>query len=323
MKERYEGYGPFKIIPASKYTNEVNPRTAKLSLNTIISAVGCNNSCPWCTSKLPGMARIERPLDEFFDEVSSFEGQRINILDPNINQNKERFIELLKGLIQYKVKWYSELSATNLDEYVLDLMEKSGCRGVQIGFESLHMQNVLEVGKECYNVDNHSKVIRNLHDRKIPIRGSFVFGFDYDQPSVFRETVDFVVEHKIDAPLYAVLTPYPGTAFWKTINDQGRLLNENGRLITYPDTDFPEAWKLFDRFHVTFVPKNMTQDQLGAGRKWAKYESSTIKNTFKRLHDNPTIGVQEIIDNVARIIRVYQDSRITEGVKDYKRLIDI
>jgi len=61
-------------------------------------------------------------------------------------------------------------------------------------------------------VDQYKEQIRKIHDRGIGIEGSFIFGSDEDDSSVFPRVVDFCEETKIDAAVFAILTPYPGRA---------------------------------------------------------------------------------------------------------------
>ena len=50
--------------------------------------------------------------------------------------------------------------------------------------------------------------------------GCFVFGFDNDTLYTFDETVDFVMESKIDLPRYAILVPFPGTGVYRRLSQQ-------------------------------------------------------------------------------------------------------
>ena len=54
------------------------------------------------------------------------------------------------------------------------------------------------------------------------VNGSFVFGMDDDDPSVFARTVDWAVTHGIETATFHVLTPYPGTALHTRMEAQGR-----------------------------------------------------------------------------------------------------
>ena len=80
------------------------------------------------------------------------------------------------------------------------------------------------------------------------INGSFVFGMDGDDASVFERTVEWAIEQGIETATFHILTPYPGTALYRRMADQGRL--------TVHD------WDLYDTRHAVFQPARMSGAQL-------------------------------------------------------------
>jgi radical SAM superfamily enzyme YgiQ (UPF0313 family) len=103
-----------------------------------------------------------------------------------------------------------------------------------------------------------------LHDHGISTWGSFVFGFDTDDPEVFDRTVEFGIDMKLTMALYAMLTPYPGTRLYKRLRAEGRLTNERWWLGRNHDAGSPY-----------FVPKRMTREALHEGwqRAWQRFYS--------------------------------------------------
>jgi hypothetical protein len=81
---------------------------------------------------------------------------------------------------------------------------------------------------------------------------------DGDDGSVFERTVEWAIEHGIETATFHILTPYPGTALYRRIADQGRL--------TIHDWDF------YDTRHAVFRPARMTGAQLEYGYHWAYKE---------------------------------------------------
>ena len=53
------------------------------------------------------------------------------------------------------------------------------------------------------------------------VNGSFVFGMDGDDASVFDRTVEWAVEHGIETATFHILTPYPGTALYQRMAGAG------------------------------------------------------------------------------------------------------
>ena len=53
------------------------------------------------------------------------------------------------------------------------------------------------------------------------INGSFVFGMDGDDASVFERTVEWAIEQGIETATFHILTPYPGTALYSAHGGPG------------------------------------------------------------------------------------------------------
>jgi radical SAM superfamily enzyme YgiQ (UPF0313 family) len=102
---------------------------------------------------------------------------------------------------------------------------------------------------------DYSAAIRRLHDLGVMINGSFVFGMDGDDGSVFERTVEWAIENGIETATFHILTPYPGTALYKRFEEQGRLTHSN--------------WDLYDTRHTVFRPAQLSAEQLEHGYRWA------------------------------------------------------
>ena len=94
----------------------------------------------------------------------------------------------------------------------------------------------------------YREAIRILHDQGIGIQGSFIFGHDDDPPDSFDQVVDFCQDNKMDAVLFSLLTPFPGTRIFDRFLEEKRLLHFN--------------WDKYDMNHVVFRPKQMSPEAL-------------------------------------------------------------
>ena len=106
-----------------------------------------------------------------------------------------------------------------------DLLEKAvdaGLRSLFVGFETLNPANLAEQRKYQNLRRDYAAAIRRLHDLGVMVNGSFVFGMDGDDASVFERTVEWAIEHGIETATFHILTPYPGTALYRRIAAQGR-----------------------------------------------------------------------------------------------------
>ena len=142
-----------------------------------------------------------------------------------------------------------------LRPYLLEKAAESGLRSLFVGFETLNPAN-LRAQHKYQNLDrDYDAAIRRLHDLGIMINGSFVFGLDDDDETVFARTVDWAIERGIETATFHILTPYPGTALHRRMEAEGRLTTGN--------------WDLYDTRHPVYRPAKMSAETLEAGYWWA------------------------------------------------------
>ena len=139
---------------------------------------------------------------------------------------------------------------------LLEKAREAGLRSLFVGFETLRAES-LRAQRKHANVDrDYAAAVRRLHDLGIMVNASFVFGMDGDGPDVFDRTVEWALAMGIETATFHVLTPYPGTALFRQLEAEGRLLHRD--------------WDLYDTRHAVFAPRGMTAAQLEAGY-WRAY----------------------------------------------------
>src|SRR2546423_15465018 len=139
------------------------------------------------------------------------------------------------------------------------LLEKAvacGLRSLFVGFETLSHDNLREQRKPHNLNRDYGAAIRRLHDLGVMVNGSFVFGMDGDDETVFARTVEWAISQGIETATFHILTPYPGTALYQRLASQDRIVSDD--------------WDLFDTRHVVFKPAKITPDALEAGY-WKAY----------------------------------------------------
>ena len=92
---------------------------------------------------------------------------------------------------------------------------------------------------------------QRLHDLGIMINGSFVFGMDDDDETVFERTVEWGIEHGLTTATFHIQTPYPGTRLFARMEAAGRITTRD--------------WDLYDTRHVVYRPARLTPEALKAG----------------------------------------------------------
>jgi radical SAM superfamily enzyme YgiQ (UPF0313 family) len=229
-------------------------RTRDYMWATVVQATrGCSNRCEFCSiSAFSEHAFRMKPIDEVAGEIRAGRKRRVLFMDDNLAGNMEYFRELLEALIPLRVRWYSQIGfPVTRDPQALDLMRRSGCRGLFIGLESLVQQSLAETGKGFNLAAEYRGGIEALHRRGIAVIAAFVLGYDHDDAGVFDRTLRFLNDARADALQLTVLTPFPGTPLYQRLQGEGRI--------------FDRDWQHYDLGHVVFLPRKMTASELEAG----------------------------------------------------------
>ena len=241
-------------------------------LDVVQTTRGCPFDCDFCTVNPVFGSRFRmREIEKVVAEVQGLTRWGILFADDNVIGNVPYFQKLFTALEPLKLRWIGEASLAGLDnEQNLKILQKSGCKALFIGFESLSPQ-LKTIGKPQNNPARYGEVIRKLHDHGIIAYAAFIFGFDFDDPSVFERTVEFAIANKVILAQFAILTPYPGTRLYNRLQAEGRLLRDKWWLMPNQEILAPH-----------FRPQLMEPEQLREGWKWAWREFYSFSSIWKR-----------------------------------------
>ena len=270
---RQEGYTDLSKIPIPR--REILPKRGYLPLDVVQVTRGCPFRCEFCTvQKFFGEAYRFRPISDVVDEVRRLPHRWMMFNDDNIIGNPSYSVDLLKALVPLKKKWFSQASLSGLKKIEnVEWLAKSGCTSLLIGFESLSKKNLMTSKKFQNDPAEYREIIESLHRHGIAICGSFIFGFDEDDPSVFEETVSFAIQTKLFLAIYMILTPYPGTTFYDRVKNEGRLVQDQWWLLEMPEDYAPY-----------FLPMKMSAEALREGWQRAWKEFYSFPSIWKRFH---------------------------------------
>lgn len=217
---------------------------------------GCPYHCHFCASSAYFKARhAVRRVEEVVAEIRAQKRKLLFFVDDNLVADFSAAKELFKALIPLKVRWVSQGSINMLeDEELMELMVRSGCLGLVIGFESVDPKNLRAMNKQANQAlsENYAEQIEQLRAYGLQTWAAFTIGHDYDTVESIEGLCEFAIQSKFTFAAFNVLMPYPGTRLYGQLDREGRLLYE-GKWWIHPDYRFN---------HAAFVPKNMTAEEL-------------------------------------------------------------
>ena len=258
-----------------------------LYTNIVTTSRGCPFQCDFCynSSNKACLPYLERPIEDVLRDIQAIGGRHILFVDDNFIGNPARTRELLLRLKPLRLRWNAAVTANLLQHLdLLDLMRESGCQSLFIGLESLHPGSLRDVHKGQNHVERYDALIAEIHKRGIMVNASLVFGLDHDTPQCFEETYNYLVSRKVETVTAHILTPYPGTALYRRMLAQGRIV----------DRDLSH----YNTAHVVFTPRSMTAAQLQAGylRFYKRFYS--WRSILRRMPDARTQRVPYLLFNL-------------------------
>jgi radical SAM superfamily enzyme YgiQ (UPF0313 family) len=230
--------------------------------NSIVVSRGCPHSCDFCYKEAffeGGRGFYTQAVDDALAEIDRLPGRHLYFLDDHLFGNARFAAALFDGMRGMNRVWQAAGTVSSvLRPGLLERAVESGLRSLFVGFETLSAENLREQGKLQNLHRDYGAAIRRLHDHNVMVNGSFVFGMDADDASVFDRTVAWAVGEGIETATFHILTPYPGTALHGRMRRERRILHEE--------------WDRYDTRHVVYRPARLTPEALEAGY-WHAYES--------------------------------------------------
>lgn len=259
---------------------------------------GCPFLCTFCLwpNIIDGRKWRVRSVDNVIDEikelVNKYGVKEINIDDGTFTVQKERVKEICKRLIDENIKvlWTCNARVDNVDDEMLKIMKKAGCKMIRYGIES-GSAHVLKSIKKGITFDQMKKAVKLTQKNGILALGGFMFGFPEDTKESVQETLELAKKLKLDMIQTSIALPYPGSALYDECDKKGLLLTDD--------------WKAYD----------MTQGLLIKTKDFDKeYLDGILKKMYKDFYFRPSFFIQTLL-NMRRL------SDISRNWRTFKSLL--
>jgi radical SAM superfamily enzyme YgiQ (UPF0313 family) len=227
--------------------------------NSIVVSRGCPHVCDFCYKEAffeGGRSFYTQSVDAALGEIERLPGRHLYFLDDHLFGAPRFAAALFDGMRGMGRLWQAAGTVNAvLAPGLLERAVDAGLRSLFVGFETINPANLVEQRKYQNLRRDYGAAIRRLHDLGVMINGSFVFGMDADDASVFERTVDWAIGQGIETATFHVLTPYPGTALYSRMAAQRRITTDD--------------WDRYDTRHAVFAPTRMSAAALEEGYRRA------------------------------------------------------
>lgn len=269
------------LVGVPKIRRDLIKRHLYLVPNSIVVSRGCPHHCDFCYKDAffeGGPSFYTQTVEDAISDMERLPGRHLYFLDDHLFGNVPFAGTLFEEMKSLNRIW----QAAGTVQSVLtqpELIEKavaSGLKSLFIGFETLNANNLKAQNKGQNLNRDYSEAIRRLRELGVMVNGSFVFGMDDDDESVFDRTVEWAVRQGIETATFHILTPYPGTALYKRMESETRILHKR--------------WNDYDTRHVVYKPRHLTPEALEEGYWRAYKDFYRWRSIFEGASTKPTIS---------------------------------
>jgi len=248
------------LLGAPPPRRDLIKRRLYLVPNSIVVSRGCPHHCDFCYKDAffeGGKSFYTQAVDQALAEIERLPGRHLYFLDDHLFADLRFASALFDGMRGMGRLWQAAGTVQSvLKPGLLEKAAACGLRSLFVGFETLDHTNLSQQHKRHNLGRDYAAAVRHLHDLGVMVNASFVFGMDQDDETVFERTVAWAIQQGVETATFHILTPYPGTALYHRLSQQGRIFTQN--------------WDLYDTRHAVFHPARMSPEALEASY-WRAY----------------------------------------------------
>ena len=272
---RIYDWAAFPSAPIATPRKDVINAADYLVANPIQTTRGCPHNCNFCTTPAVfGRRYRQRAIEDIIEEMRAVCAVRkpwcFIFADDNFGGNQAWALDFCEALKPLRVSWATQCDILiSKNDRLLRAMRDSGCQGLILGLESPRQQTLTEAGKKFVRTETYADRIRKIQSFGISLWGAFIFGFDCDDWQDCMAACRFAQRMDLAMSCFPILTPYPGTEFF-------RQFEREGRIRTYD-------WERYNGASVVYEPRRMTSKQLRHAQMAAFAEFYSPRSAWQRL----------------------------------------
>jgi len=263
---------------------------------------GCPYHCIFCAWPQIMYAnhkyRVRDPkllIDEMEYLVKKYKFKAVYFDDDTVNIGKKRMLTICEEIKKRNlgVPWAIMARADTMDREILEAMADSGLYAVKYGVES-GTQALVDGIKKNLDLKKVEEIVRITKELGIKTHLTFTFGLPGETKETIQKTIDYALELDPTNLQFSILSPFPGSEYYRIAKEKGYLLTENW-------ADFNGSRKAVVRTeHLT--AQDLEEALCRAYETWHKHR---LKRCFEDLHANLGARLNELnLDTVREILLV-------------------
>ena len=226
--------------------------------DVIIMSRGCNGLCSFCCepSMSQGCLRSRSPenvIKEILEMAEYHKRKPVNVMfaDPNFMGNPKQVDRLCDLLMEHDLNMefcaLVRADAMATRPQIVKKMCKVGIRRFEMGIESPYSKD-LKSTKKGITSRVHGEAVRNIRENGGRAGGTFVIGLPDQTEEEIKTFPTYAKEIGLTGAAFGIATPFPGTDFYKEMDEQGLIFETN--------------WDNFDEMHSVYTTKHLTKEKI-------------------------------------------------------------
>lgn len=190
---------------------------------TLSASRGCPYTCgyycpyPAFQGKQFRMRSVENVVEEMAYLAREYGARSLLFRDPVFSLEKKRIRELCEAIRgkNLKIEWACETHLARLDPELIDMMQAAGCRGINVGVESVNPEILKSMHRTADNFRHQEEMIRYCEHKGVRIGAFFIFGNPEDTEETILSTIAYAQSLESSYAQFTINTPYPGTGYYE------------------------------------------------------------------------------------------------------------
>jgi len=196
----------------------------------VLTARGCPYSCVFCLvpvifKKKCRCKTVKSILDELQLLHDKFGIKNFKFADDTFTLDQSRVIAICEGMKKRKLNmnWECETRVDLVSSRVLKAMKSANCTTVWYGIESSSPGTIRKVNKKI-SLPMAANAIKVTQECGLRAGAFFIMGLPSDGPRQTKCFVNWAIKADLDAVVFSILTPFPGTKIFKDPKKFGILI---------------------------------------------------------------------------------------------------
>ena len=254
-----------------------NPKLKTGGYTTAVTSRNCPFHCIYCVpssltfareieyrsfngTKPPIAKRSVQSIAREMEQLSSQGIRAVGFMDDNFIWNEQRTREVCDIMRRHDMVWGCQARVDAITEPIAKMLGESGCRYIDLGIESFD-DRILEYVKKGITSKQIYSAIDLLKKYGVPIKLNILIGCcPLETRETIANTLREVKRLKVNQAMFNIVSPFPGTEFYKLCVENGWLKNgeysptdvQRNSIVNFPHLSADEMERALRRNNLSY-----------------------------------------------------------------------